>query len=241
MAVGIPGLTLGLLEGGFSPAEVTFTTGMWLDPSDPVTGFQDSAGTTAGVINSPIGRRLDKSGRGNHVTQGTAAARPLWKVNGTVFSDLCDGTDDGYQNVTATFGTDMDLFVAIKRNSAGAGVTFSDAAAGVVVGAFNSAGGANGAISGTLGTPTIWVNNSQLAGGTAVLQTTLDAALPNGTWKVLEMRNVNLSSITGLRVGLFVGVQLNADVGGVIVSPAQSAAMRNKLRTWLGAKVGLSL
>lgn len=51
--------------------------GLWFDPSDFSTMFQDSAGTTpVTAVEQPVGKMLDKSGRGNHRTQSTSAARP---------------------------------------------------------------------------------------------------------------------------------------------------------------------
>lgn len=55
--------------------------GIWLDPSDLTTLFQDSAGTTpVTAAGQPVGRISDKSGNGNHATQATAAARPTYAV-----------------------------------------------------------------------------------------------------------------------------------------------------------------
>lgn len=52
--------------------------GAWFDPSDFSTLFQDAAGTTpANTPGHPVGLILDKSGRGNHATQPTAARRPI--------------------------------------------------------------------------------------------------------------------------------------------------------------------
>lgn len=57
----------------FAASEV----GVWYDPSDFSTLFQDSAGTTpVTAVGDPVGKILDKSGRGNHATQATAASRP---------------------------------------------------------------------------------------------------------------------------------------------------------------------
>lgn len=51
--------------------------GAWYDPSDLTTMFQDAAGTTPVTgVEQPVGRILDKSGRGNHATQTTTASRP---------------------------------------------------------------------------------------------------------------------------------------------------------------------
>lgn len=52
--------------------------GVWYDPSDRATLFQDAAGTTpVTAIGQPVGLMLDKSGRGNHAFQSTSASRPV--------------------------------------------------------------------------------------------------------------------------------------------------------------------
>ena len=52
--------------------------GAWYDPSDMSTLFQDSAGTTpVTAVEQPVGRMLDKSGRGNHAIQATTTKRPV--------------------------------------------------------------------------------------------------------------------------------------------------------------------
>lgn len=52
--------------------------GVWYDPSDLSTLFQDSAGTIPVTgTEQPVGLMLDKSGNGNHATQPTASKRPV--------------------------------------------------------------------------------------------------------------------------------------------------------------------
>lgn len=68
--------------------------GYWRDPSDLSTSFQDSAGTTAGAVDSAVGKALDKSGRGNHVTQATGGSRPILKLVSGYYGDQFDGLDD---------------------------------------------------------------------------------------------------------------------------------------------------
>jgi len=69
-----------LSAGQFSPA-LLFAAGeqgAWYDPSDFTTMFQDSAGTTpVTAVEQPVGRILDKSGRGNTATQATPASCPV--------------------------------------------------------------------------------------------------------------------------------------------------------------------
>ena len=69
--------------GGFSPLDLFSggAQGIWLDPSDLTTMFQDTAGTvpvtTAGQT---VARVNDKSGGGNNATQATAASRPAYSI-----------------------------------------------------------------------------------------------------------------------------------------------------------------
>lgn len=52
--------------------------GVWYDPSDMATMFQDAAGTIpVTAVEQPVGRILDKSGRGNHASQSTSSSRPV--------------------------------------------------------------------------------------------------------------------------------------------------------------------
>lgn len=93
-----------LLGGAFTPASL-FTAGeqgVWYDPSDLTTMFQDAAGTTpVSAVNDPVGKILDKSGNGNHATQSTTTSRPLLKqdANGRFYLSF-DGVDD-YLDFTA--------------------------------------------------------------------------------------------------------------------------------------------
>lgn len=69
--------------------------GTLYDPSDLSTLFQDAAGTTA-VQNDgdPVGLMLDLSGNDNHAGQTTAAARPVYRTDGTRHWLETDGVDD---------------------------------------------------------------------------------------------------------------------------------------------------
>jgi len=73
------GLPQNYVASLFTPAQLfsTGVQGVWYDPSDMSTLFQDSAGTTpVTAVEQPVGKMLDKSGRGNHATQATAGNRP---------------------------------------------------------------------------------------------------------------------------------------------------------------------
>lgn len=69
--------------------------GAWFDPSDLSTLFQDSAGTTpVTAVEQPVGKILDKSGRGNHASQPTSAARPVLSARVNLLTKTEDFGDE---------------------------------------------------------------------------------------------------------------------------------------------------
>jgi hypothetical protein len=81
--------------------------GVWYDPSDMSTLFQDSAGTTpVTAVEQPVGRMLDKSGRGNHATQAADAARPVLSARVNLLTKTQELDDAAWTatDLTATDG-----------------------------------------------------------------------------------------------------------------------------------------
>lgn len=102
--------------------------GAWYDYSDMSTLYQDSAGTApVTAVGQPVGRVLDKSGRGNTATQPTAINRPVLQIDGTGKYYLAfNGTNSWMQTAAIDFtATDKMTVVAGVRK-------LSDAATGVV-------------------------------------------------------------------------------------------------------------
>jgi hypothetical protein len=67
----------------FTPASLFAAgeQGVWYDPSDLATMFQDTDGTTpVTAAGQAVARINDKSGRGNHATQSITAARPIYQT-----------------------------------------------------------------------------------------------------------------------------------------------------------------
>ena len=98
-----------LSAGQFSPLSLFAAgeQGAWYDPSDFSTMFQDSAGTTpVTAVEQPVGLIRDKSGRGNHASQSTAASRPVLsaRVNQLTFSEQFDNAAWTKQGINA-FGS----------------------------------------------------------------------------------------------------------------------------------------
>lgn len=114
-----------------SPPVLLFSNGeqgMWYDPSDISTMFQDSAGLTPVTgANQPVGKILDKSGNNHPATQSVSAKRPMLRLVSGVWSLEFDGVDDFLQTTNIDFSAQSEMTVF-------AGVTkASDTTAGVVV------------------------------------------------------------------------------------------------------------
>lgn len=114
--------------------------GVWYDPSDFSTMFQDSAGTTpVTAVEQPVGLILDKSGRGNHASQATTTSRPVLKIDGSgKYYLLFDGVDDSLATASINFtSTDkMTVHAGVRK--------VSDAAQAMVVELSSSLGTNNG-------------------------------------------------------------------------------------------------
>lgn len=111
-------------RGGFSPKSLFAAgeQGVWYDPSDFSTMFQDAAGTTpVTAVEQPVGKILDKSGRGNHATQSANTAyRPILKQDASgKYYLLFDGSNDYLVTPAINFtSTDkMSVFVGLRKPS----------------------------------------------------------------------------------------------------------------------------
>lgn len=240
---------IGRLRAGgssaFSPSSIFSggAAGMWLDPSDISTGFQDSAGTTPQTATGqPTGKRNDKSGNANNVLQATAAARPTYYLTSGVASDYFDALDDGCATAAFAAGTltnNMDCFIAVNRASSAKGILFSDTVpSDFYFGNFDSTPPGFTAVDFGAGASSTYYVNGVLVTKT---RQALAAAMTVGSWVIVEARNLDLSAWTVLKLSLYSAWQINADLGGVILCPAQSDTNRANIRRWLGNKVGLSL
>lgn len=104
-------------ESLFAASEV----GVWYDPSDFSTMFQDAAGTTpVTAAGDPVGYIADKSGNAKHATQSTSASRPtLQQTAGGLWYLDFDGIDDSLATSSIDFtGTDkMTVFAGVTRDT----------------------------------------------------------------------------------------------------------------------------
>jgi hypothetical protein len=115
--------------------------GVWYDPGDLSTLFQDSAGTTpVTAVDQPVGLMRDKSGRGNHASQTSDTSRPLLQQDGSGrYYLLFDGSNDSLStaNINLSATNKMGLFAGIRK--------LSDSVVGIVA-EFSANGGINNGI-----------------------------------------------------------------------------------------------
>lgn len=83
--------------------------GVWYDPSDKSTLFQDAAGTVPVTKDGdPVALMRDKSGNGNHAVQTVSTSRPIYKTDGISHWFQTDGVDDHFPIPIAAMGLPSD-------------------------------------------------------------------------------------------------------------------------------------
>jgi len=126
----------------WTPA-VLFTdgaVGVWYDPADMSTMFQDAAGTTpVTAAGQPVGLILDKSGNGLHASQASTTKRPIYRQEEGVSSLEFDGTDDCLVTPTANFSTSrrLNIFAGVRRMNTSSGMLFELGVTTSAAGAFS--------------------------------------------------------------------------------------------------------
>ena len=119
------GFVKGALEA-FTPLSLFSNgeDGIWFDPSDLSTLYQDSAMTIPVTSDGdPIGGIRDKSGNNNHATQVTTSARPTYRTDGTLHWIEFDGSNWLTMNQFIT-GTNDRSFVAGYQSDKPSGESF---------------------------------------------------------------------------------------------------------------------
>ena len=106
--------------------------GVWYDPSDLSTLYQDFAGTVAAAVGSPVARIDDKSGRGNHAGQSSVAAQPILRrdAGGRYYLEF-DGVDDRLRTASFALDTGWDRVSAVRQTAWTNGRRIFAAASGV--------------------------------------------------------------------------------------------------------------
>lgn len=233
-----------ILLSPFTPARVfRGAPGIWYE-SNLTSGYQDSAGTTALAVDSPVGMRVDKSGNGLHALQATGLNKPTLK--NPPYSDLYDGTNSGMSTATFSAGTlssNMDCFIAMKKTGTTVCLLASQGTSGTTwFGAIDNGIGTSASdASLAAGTPIYLVNGVAVPGGTATTRGQLYTAIGTGSWVIVEVQNLNLSTWTAFKLSQYTGALWNANFGGLVLCQAQPETRRTQIRRYLGAKVGIVL
>ena len=163
-----------------------------------------------------------------------------------------DGTDDGMATATFAAGTlinGMDCMIAVRRDSEARTIlglyngTPPDQGVPDFNRFFGVAESASSAASfNECGTPTVWVDNVQLSGGTAVTRGTLASGLTVGEWHILELRNLDLSAWTAARFGAYYTYQFNGARGDILLYPSTASTTdKDAARQYLADKYGVTL
>jgi hypothetical protein len=143
----------------------------------------------------------------------------------------------------------MDLFILIYRATSGKGVVLaSNGISNRYIGYFESGSSGTAIQSFFSSAATIKVNGVLLSGGGGVTSDQLNTALIVNQWNLLEIRNLNMSNETdpgytneGIAPFSYPGWLFEGGWAGLILVEAQTESVREEVRTWIGAKVGLSL
>lgn len=242
--------------GAFTPADLFAASeqGGWYDPSDLSTLWQDTAGTTPVTADGQAVARIDdKSGNGNHLTQATAANRPLYKTSGGLHWLEFDRANDFLQGSAISF-SNWEFSAAFRPNLVTTYLAvFSQRnvsnSRGIILYAGNSSllqhwSGNNTASFDTTTVGTL-VNNSDYVGEGYFDGTTKSTALNGGT-PVTATSISFTNATTNFRLGaganegaasFFFGIRIY----GLVIVDAAKASDRADLRTWMGAKAGLVL
>lgn len=248
----------------FSPGDLfeQGEQGVWFDPSDMTTLFQDSAGTVpVTAAAQPVGRILDKSGRGNHATQATAGSRPMLRNSGALWWLEFDGVDDFLVTSSIAFVSDKMLIGAGIRKASdaavGAVMEFS-AAIGSNNGTFNilAPGAAASATvqTGMKGTIRKDVSTTAIFAAPITLVVAGQGDIASGTSRILVNDVQRMADATGLGTGtfgnfpLYIGMRagtslpLAGNLYGLIARETLSSnAEVTSMDRYLGSKSGVAI
>lgn len=228
---------------GFSPLSLFASgeQGAWYDPSDLSTMFQDSAGTTPVTADGqPVGKILDKSGHGNHASQATAAARPLYKTDGTYHWLQFDGVDDyigcSWSSITAL----STLFAGVNRTNSSNWVMFMPSASSPQPFLGVCQAGDSSAPEASSGTPSYTVNNTLVSPSQ---RSVLNSAIGVGSKKVVTIENIDLDNAvfpwSGFGFGLYAGFYPTFNMYSTIAVGKQCTPTEiTDTETWVNSKTG---
>jgi hypothetical protein len=158
-----------------------------------------------------------------------------------------DGVDDGMATAAFSAGTltaGMDCMIVVRRDSAGACVAglYNGVADATKFFGMAESGSGSGCVGSGAGTPTVWVDGTQLAGGTAVTRGTLHTALTVGDVHILEFRGLDLSTWASSGFGLYTSYLFTGPRGDILLYPSTDPTEdKDAARQWLADYYGVTL
>lgn len=112
--------------------------GVWYDPSDMSTLFQDVAGTVPVTKDGdPVALMRDKSGNGNHAVQTVSTARPVYKTDGILHWLNFDGVDDELL-ISVTLNNNNSISASLRTVRPTNSFMFGDSSRTAKMGIFNN-------------------------------------------------------------------------------------------------------
>lgn len=235
--------TYGFGSSEFSPLDLFAggKQGVWYDPSDKSSLFQDVVGIVPVTKDGdPVALMRDKSGNSNHAVIGVSTARPVYKTDGILHRLSFDGVDDVMEAGNISLNSNMDLFVLLRRKelknffivSSGDGSSkYIAVAVGAIWPAVEGAGAAS----------EIVVNGLLVSGGAKTTGGVLNLAIKQNEWVVVEVRNLDLSAWIDLKFTSRLSYLFKDEMGGVVLCESQNSEIRKKIRSTLAAKSGVTL
>jgi hypothetical protein len=226
----------------FTPASLFASAepGAWYDASDLTSMFQDSAGTTPAVVDAVVGKWNDKSGRGNHATQATTAAKPILRQAGALYYLEFDGVDDKWTVPTmVTIGSTASIITGMLSTDTAWMLLSNSALGNPLIAVAQSANGS--ATSQAAGTPVFKVNRVALSANTrGGLYTDVAAG---STAKVLTITAVDCSAlntplISGYASG---GFELTGRIYQMVLAGTLTAPNIAATETYIAGKAGVTL
>ena len=188
--------------------------GVWFDPTDISTLFQDAAGTQpVTAVGQKVGRILDKSGNGNHATQSNAAFQPTYQIDNEGNPNL---TFSGSYNQLVTRPID---FTATAQMMVGVGL--------------HVVGSASAAAALELGADVESVNGSFLFGAPS---STADHSLYLRGTSTIAARVDNISDGDDVIIGLFDISQATKELE--LIPRLNRVQLSGSQITWTGTTAG---
>ncbi|WP_027714898.1 hypothetical protein [Desulfuromonas sp. TF] len=213
--------------------------GVWYDPSDLSTLFQDAAGTTPAGVGDPVGLMLDKSGNGNHASQETSSKKPILRLSGGLIYLEFDGVDDflfassmaasGSAAMFAAIQTTDSLWMLASREDTTAQPWLFICQAGDSGLIFRGAGGS----------PAAYVNRVVVSPAT---RGAFHDAVIGVAAKIVTSPSLDLSSLTSMKFsGYSAGYDLGGKLYGLAITEALASEQLGTMEAYLAQKAGVTL